>query len=269
MVRTLATTTKPSPVPIMSLGTFDETTNILLTADAGIGKSVFSGTMERGLFLATDPGGTISAKRFGSKADLVICHTWEELDAMVVWLREGGYRKYKWVALDSISFAQELLWDFIMRRVVERNSARNRFVPDKGEYFNNYLAIKHLATTMVNLPVNTIMTAWPQHLETQDGDDQVLPLIIGQKGAIAQYVMGLMSCYGYMRKVRRKDGKTVRRIYWEQKGPYLAKDRYGVLAPYTDDITIPEIERRIKAVGKPETGRPTRRPATRRRAHSA
>lgn len=262
----------PKMPPIENMADMDENTNLLVYADSGVGKTVLAGTAgPKGLIVAIDKG-TVSAKINGSQCRVVRCHDWSDIEATQKWLRAGGYKEFDWVTWDGLTMMREKAMYYVLDMAVAENDKRDPFIPAQQDHQKVQLMMKKFVEHMCDLPVDTLFTALPMNIETQDGDEKVVPQIHGQKGDLSQYICGLMSAYGHMKvTTSKRTGQKVRRITWAPTGSYTGKDRFGVLAPFTDDITLPEIKARIVAsqdVGG-STGssrRSTTRPATRRTA---
>ncbi len=241
------------PEAIISLEEYDESINMLIIAESGWGKTVLAGTADRrkddgpkALFLATETG-TISAARKGSTADLWPIRDFDDLAMAFKFLAfEGGCDEYQWVMLDSITEMQKLSMDAALRKAVQDNKARDPDVPAIQDYMKVQQQTLNFLRRFNELPVNCLYTALPYRLEDENGDPYFLPALDGKQGGIAQQAMGYMHVVGHGVKRVIKDQNDrqimVRRVYFQTTGPYKAKDRYGLLGRYMDNITIPRIE---------------------------
>jgi hypothetical protein len=250
------------PEAIGNLEEFDESINAMIIAESGWGKTVLAGTADqrktdggKALFLATETG-TISAARKGSTADLWPIRSWNQLAEAYRFLRYGGGCDiYEWILLDSVTEMQKLSMDAALRKAVEDNSTRDPDVPAIQDYMKVQQQTLNFLRRFNELPVNVLYTALPYRLEDEEGKPYFLPALDGKQGGIAQQAMGYMHVVGHGTKriLRTDDGKNkgVRRVYFQTTGPYRAKDRYGVLGRYMDDISIPQITELINK-GKPE-----------------
>jgi len=255
------------PDAIVSLEAYDESINAMIVADSGWGKTVLAGTADqrntdgpKALFLATEAG-TISASRKGSTADLWPIRDWNQLGLAYRFFRyEGGCDQYQWVLLDSITEMQKLSMDAALRKAVQENQTRDPDVPAIQDYMKVQQQTLNFLRRFNELPINCLYTALPYRLEDEAGNPYFLPALDGKQGGIAQQAMGYMHVVGHgvKRIVKTEDNKQkmVRRVMFQTSGPYRAKDRYGVLGRFMDDITIPQIEELINK-GKPEDAKRT------------
>lgn len=248
--------TKP---PIKKMSAVKEAYNMLVYGNSGVGKTVFAGSHPHSLVLAVDPG-TISAARAGSKADVWEIPTWQEFEEAQKWIRAGGYSQYEWIVTDGLTMLRERCMRFVLDREHARSAARDLFVPAPADHQGVQNMIKFAVEKFCDLPVNMLFTALPMHVESRSGDEVIVPLIHGQKGDLSHYLVGLMDAFGYMEVTENDRGREVRRTHWGPYNEYTGKDRFGVLAPYTDGLTLPKIEAMISESGSPEvpTTRTTR-----------
>lgn len=265
----MATRTGP---PIKKMSTVKAAYNLMVYGNSGIGKTPWSATEPDSLVLAVDPG-TISAARAGSQADVWEIPTWEEFEEAQKWVRAGGYSRYKIIIVDGLTMLRERCLRFILDREHKRNAARDLFIPAQPDHQAVQNMIKFAVEKFCDLPVHMVFTALPMHVESRSGDEVVVPLIHGQKGDLSHYICGLMDAYGYMERTENKNGRSVSRIHWAPYNEYTGKDRFGVLAPCTDNVDLPEILDRIEGSGSPEASTRTRstrraRTATRRPART-
>jgi hypothetical protein len=257
------TATLEKPDAIISLSDWDESINMLLYGDSGIGKTVFGGGA--GLILGVEKG-AIAAKRQGSKADLWPINNWTEIQKAYVWLKKNP-TAYSWVCLDSVTEMQQKALRWILAKELKAagsESNRDIDIPQIQDHQKWQNMFKRFIVSFCELPVNMLFTALPLRVEDEEGMEMVLPDLQGKGYQIAQWVCAQMSVVGHMKKVRKKDGidangenkfKEVRRVRFQYSPPYFAKDRYDVLGKYWDDPTLAEIDARIKGES-PEPSKP-------------
>lgn len=252
-------------------------TRMLLTATSGFGKTIFGTSHPKTLLLLTDPEGSFSAKQFGHNVDEWTINSAKDLDEAVGWLRNGGAEEYTWVCVDNISHAQKLFRRQAKENAMARNPRTDPLVPEPGDYQRDQLSTEKLVMQMHELPVNILWTAWQETRENEmTGESYYMPNIHGQKGAIAEQIMGYMNINGFG-QVISVGGKDVRRIHFSQTDPYRGKDRFVALGAYQDNLTLPKLDALVAAAKSNNQKAPAkkavasadnRKTVTRRRATS-
>lgn len=234
------------PKEIKPLSAFDESINMLVYADSGVGKSVLAGTAPNALFLATETG-TISAKRQGSKAKVWRINTWDDLDKAYTWLERNPDHGFDWVLLDSATQMQVLLLRWILDKENKRNPAkRDLDIPAIQDHQKWQNMFKRFISLFIELPVHVMFTATTMRKEDEEGEDLVLPLFDGKGYGISQWVCAQMHIVGYYYIKELKAGVEERRLLCKSHPPYFAKDRYDALVPFVREPTIPDIMARIE-----------------------
>lgn len=246
---------------IIKLEDTDESINLLVYGPSGVGKTVFGGSANRVLFLAVESG-TVSAKRQGSKADVWPITTWEDLEAAYSWLYDhedpddpDDHHGYDWVVIDSLTQMQQIALRAILDAAVSENGNRDLDIPAIQDHQKWQNMFKRFVLGFCDLEVNVLFTALVRNEEDEEGEQFVTPDIQGKGYQMSQAICGMMSAYGFMqikrKKVKGADGeskiKRVRRITWQDTGVIRGKDRYDVLAPFTEDKTLQEVTDLINA----------------------
>ncbi len=261
--------------PIVDLSEWDESRNILVYGDSGVGKTVWATSADGILILATEKG-TIAAKRQGLSAKVWPCEKWEDVVAAYDWSYdqcEAGTMPFKLLSIDSITKMQEHLLRFILNDVVENNPSRDPDIPAIQDHQKWQNMFKRFVNAFCELPVDCVFTALEMRHEDDEGEDVVFPMIQGKGYGISNWVCGQMGAVGRMsvRKVEKEDQptKTLRKITWEKEPPYFGKDRYNFSPGYkTINKTLAQVIEMIEASGnekppeKMKTATPTRKRRT-------
>lgn len=228
------------PTAIRDLEAFNESINILVYGDSGVGKTVLAGTAPKSLFLSTETG-TISAKRQKSKSKVWRIKSWQDLEEAYKYLAADDHG-FEWVNLDSVTkMQQQLIRDTLDKRVEKRGDS-DPDIPEIADHQKFQNKFKRFMTAFIELPVNTLFTATAMRKEDEEGDDLVLPSIEGKGYGIANYACAEMDVVAYLGITRDKATKqTVRRLLCQPTPPYFAKDRYDCLGKYIDNPTMPMI----------------------------
>jgi phage nucleotide-binding protein len=236
---------------IIDMDDYDESINMLVYGDSGIGKTVLAGTAPKALFIAIESG-VIAAKRQGSKAKVWPVKTWEDVQRAYIWLRDNPNHGFEWVVIDSLTDMQEKALRWILDRAKADNSNRDEDIPAIQDHQKWQNMFKRFVDQFNDLPVNVLYTALEMKKEDEEANDVVLPLILGKDYGISQAICGKMHVVGRMsKKVLGKgdERKTVRRILFEALPPYFAKDRYDCLGRFFPNPTVPKIQAAIEGSG--------------------
>ena len=263
--------TTKTPANFVDIEEFDESTNILLYGDSGVGKTVWLRDCD--LIIATEPK-TISAKRFGSKAKVAKCYDWPTLVETLNWV-DQNQDAYQLIGIDSLTKMHRIALKWKMAEVYKANPAKRDIdLPDRPEHQWVQNTIKRYVEMILEFPANVVFTAGVMATENVEGDERLIPSIHGLKGDLSRQLCHMMSCVGYMEvkdlKIRGSENiKKVRRIHWQpyQDGTYFGNDVYNALGAHTDDLSLSDVIAIINSSGEqPRTNgrRAATKPAARR-----
>lgn len=220
---------------MQDLTNFNDSINLLIYGDSGVGKTVLAGGAPDAVFISTEKG-TIAAKRAGSKAKLIQATSWEMLEAALDFI-EANPGKFKWAILDSLTKMQVLLIRYILKKINEDNDSRDLDIPAIQDHQKWQNMFKRFVDRIIDMDINVIFTATAMHKEDAEGEDLVLPDIQGKDYAISQYVCAQMDgVYALVVKMK-KNGERARNLLAQNTPPYFAKDRYDALG---DWVTLGE-----------------------------
>lgn len=241
------------PKAIVDLDEFSESNNILIFSDTGIGKSVLVGQLywhlaaNKGKCLViSSEAGIFVAKKFLKAmgvTDAQIKRTfkvwpirkWQDYEEAYIWVRDNpGY--FTWVAMDSATSLQARAMRAAMEIAVKRSpEKRDIDLPDKGEHQKMQNAMKRMITDWNELPENILWLANAMRREDEEGEDLVLPFIMGKGYDISVWAAAQVHCCAYYEKVAKKVKGGVeieRRLWFNSPPPYWTKDRYGIWGDY-------------------------------------
>jgi AAA domain-containing protein len=248
---------------IIPVTKYQESINMLIYGDSGVGKTVFCGTGERSLILGLESG-AISAGRQNSSADLWPVKSWQDVEDCYLYLRDNAH-PYKWLHIDSLTDMQEKLLRHILGKAVAARPNQDPDIPAIQDHQKWQNMLKRFVNDFNDLPVNVCYTALVMRRENEEAEDLMLPLILGKDYEISAAICGKMHVVGYMSskvvgdESNEEKRRKVRRILFENVPPYFAKDRFDCLPRYMPSPTIPKIEELIAKSGglKKSSARPT------------
>lgn len=241
--------------------------NMLVYGKSGVGKTVLgAGRDGSQLTISCEKDKGMSARRQGGTGKIVVCRNYIDFVAAVEKWEDGGYGNPTWTTFDSLTSIQAKLIDSILEREFRAHpETRKRDVLQIQDHLEYQNATRRLVSELCDVPRNSLFLAQDMNIETDGGDESVLPFIDGKKGGVANFVCGLMTSVGYMKMLRRKGtSEKIRRTLWQPAPPYFAKDWTDSLGDYTDDLTLTQIWQQIQkgdSDSKPRT-RPARTPAS-------
>lgn len=230
------------PSNIISLQEEDETFNLLIYADSGVGKTVFAGSDDDVLFIAPEDNGTLSAKRMGSSAQKWKIKGWDDISAAYTWLSKLDHIPFNWVVLDSLTEMQDMCMRKILQEGVEMNPSRDPDVPQLQDWIPYQNRFMRMVKAFNELDVNVLYTALQMDEENDEGDKIVLPMMQGKGTQYAKKVASTMTSFGHMRVQRKRAGndeegnpiwEEYRVIQWRASKTVMAKDRTRCLEPRT------------------------------------
>ena len=219
-----------------------DTVKMLVYGDPGVGKTVFSCSGDRTIFIDVEGGSLsiqerIKAKKVARKR----FDTFDEIEEFVRGLREKG-SKADTLVIDSITELQKKLMDSI----VEQHPEVKRPYGDGltvGDWGYNTERMRRFIRMARDLDMNVIFTALAMDEKNEmTGAVKTLPKMSSKMSAD---VCGYVDIVGYLYvdNVTNEDGESVpvRRMLVQPVGMYYAKDRSGALGNVIDDPTFPDI----------------------------
>ena len=216
----------------------NESANILIHGNSGVGKTTLIGSAPRAVFLSTEQG-TISAKRTGSKAQLIRALDWDTIQAGIAWAY-ANLTSADWLLVDSLTKMQILMIRGILSDIHEENDTRDLDIPGIQDHQKWQNMFMRFVDKIVDGPFNSILVTTSMIKEDPEGESIVLPSITGKDYTISNYVCAQMDEVFYLDVApRQKNEPTVRRLRTQTFPPYFAKDRYGI---FPRRIDIPDGE---------------------------
>jgi hypothetical protein len=224
-------------VKLEDLSDFNESFNWCIYGDSGAGKTVFASFAQRGHILSTEKG-VISAKRVGSTAKLLRAPDWDHVEASIEWA-DKNLTERDVLVIDSVSKMQELVIRWWLGIQHAENEARDLDIPQLQDHQKWQRMFLRFVNHIIDAKYNSIFVATAMRKEDEEGDDLVLPNIVGKDYAIAQNFCADMDIVSCLRVKKRSDIDAPREsiLINDTFPPYFAKDRFNVLPRWE---TIPD-----------------------------
>lgn len=220
-----------------------------IMGNPGSGKTPLISTWPKTLILDGDRG-LASAVVQGSLAEYWTMEDWNDMIEAYDYLRHEGCKEYDFVWLDSMTLFQERGLDDIMRTLVESKSHRKVFLPDRGEYGENFNRLSLWMRDMLKIPMHMGYTAHVGGVvDERTGDTVYMPWVQGKN--MAQKISSYMNIVALLER-EEVEGELTNVLYLRQDADhmnYLLRDRYGLFEDgYVVEPTMPKIMTAFQAV---------------------
>lgn len=245
---------EPEAVEIVleELGSVVEPINILLYGPPGHGKTRLASSAPRATYLTTEKG-VISAKRTGSNAKVIRATNWATTNSGIRWA-EANLVKGDWLIVDSATKMQQMMLEWLLATQAAQSSKRDIDLPEVQDHQKWQNMFRRFMDRIYDMPCNTITIATSMIREDKNGDDEVIPELMGgdRWQQLSHYMCsqaGVVIYYA-MAKQRDEEGYPLRYAVTQPSPPYTAKDRYDILGAgqYVFDGDVDDMAKWIKMI---------------------
>lgn len=246
--------TKPKDIagfPIVSVGKMEKFVNILIYGEPGTGKTVLAGSASNveamsPVLLLDIEGGTMSLADTYPNVDVIRVTSWQDLQKIYNKLH-GGDHGYKTVILDSLTEAQKLSMNDIMRKAVREDPDVDPDVPTMRAWGKNIEQMRKFTRALRDLPCNVVFTALVDSEKDNRGKTVSRPSF---QGKLKGEVPGFMDIVAYY-YIRQVGDNLKRMLLTQQTDTTIAKDRSNQLDKLIEEPTMETIYQAI--LGKKES----------------
>lgn len=214
----------------------------LIYAYSGVGKTTILGTMTgRGLVIDIPQyeGGTNVLYPKRKRIKVVPVVAWEELNDLYQMLRKGGHN-YDWVAIDTITGAQQLARKKVITERDEIASATHKLrIQDWGEIaqLNGQLYEKF---RLLPIPVILLAQEKPRKEDTED-DEEITRILPNVSPASLDALVPHPMLTGHLALFEKDDGRWVRQLRVGPHTRYVTKARSLPSRPLPNVIRSPNL----------------------------
>jgi AAA domain len=239
-------------VNIEELGQVEEPINVLLFGPPGHGKTRLAAGAPRSTFLTTEKG-VVSAKGTGSTSKVIRAINWAHTNSGIKWA-EANLVKGDWLIVDSATKMQQMMLTWILETQALQSSKRDVDLPEVQDHQKWQNMYRRFIDRIYDMPCNTITIATSMIREDKNGDDEVIPeLMGGERWQQLSHYMGSQAgvvLYYAMSKTRDDEGYPLRYALAQPAPPYMAKDRYSALGSgqYVYDGDFGDMAKWIKLI---------------------
>lgn len=224
------------------------TSNMLIYGESGAGKTLLAGSADeipemRKVLVVDIEGGTLTLKNTYPNVDSVRVKTWDEMQQVYDALYLGKH-DYQTVIVDSLTEAQRMSMDQIMRKLVEENSDRDPDVAGMREWNINIEQTRKFVRGFRDLPVNTIFTALVQtEQDKRTGGTKRKPSLSGK---VKDEVAGFLDIVVYL-YTKEIEQVNKRLLLCGATETTVAKDRTNTLPNIIENPRMVDIWKHISA----------------------
>lgn len=234
------------PRAVVDLNDFAESINIMVYGDTGSGKTELVGHLPGKVLVISSENGTLVIKRMmkrlgwaakeAARFKVWPIRSFQDMEDAYVWCRDNP-TAFDWIAIDSATSVQQRSMRAAMEQAVKRNpEKRDIDLPDRGEHQKMQNSMKRMIVDFNELDTNVLWLAQAMRREDQDGNEIVVPFIMGKDYEVSAFACAQMSAFGYYMKKPSKGakGSTDRVLIWDSFADkdsginYWSKDRFSV-----------------------------------------
>lgn len=230
---------------------------LLLHGPPGIGKTLLIAQQPKTLIMHP-PTDHLDSIQKPSNVEEIILNDHDDFDQAFEYGQQGGFEKYDWVWLDSLSLFQDHGLDEIWANLIAAHPHRKEWGMDKGEYGRNMERISRRVRELVGLSMTgmfhlgiTCHTELMYDPETEK--DMLMPWVQGKN--MSTKTMAAMNLVGYYRWATVKRGnkkQRVRVLDFHESESFKAKDQLNVFGKSGRIVspTMPQIHEAISTKKK-------------------
>lgn len=232
---------------IGNLQELDPWLKVLVYGEPGSGKTVFACGAPKPLLVDCDHDGHVSLANhpdLAEKVQILQVETFNDLDEVFWEFRKGNIPGVETIILDTVSELQRRNMDELLIRQNAKDSSRNAFLPQQGNYKENTEMMRRLMTSFRDLECNLVVVAHRIEDKDDNGRIYVRPEVTPK---LASTMKGLFSIQGYMTfdvEKFKTDDQFVNSLQIRQSRKVEAKTRVGGLP---SDISNPSFQMLLDA----------------------
>lgn len=205
----------------------------LVYGDSGAGKTVFSSTWPKPIFLDIDKGmASVTRQVHRKKID-----NWDQLDAAILTLVMNDGYGFETIVVDSLNELQAICMANVLKKYPNIRRSYNSLA-SQADYGKMLSDFDKTVRVLRSIPVNVVFIAQvaPREYET----DQVQPQLIGK--STSRNLARMMDVIGFLDKQLDDDGERTRVMTLDAIN-HVTKDRSRVLPPAIKNPTFDELNK--------------------------
>lgn len=241
-------------LPVRKVADYPLHINMLIYGESGAGKTTLAGSADevpemRKVLIIDIEGGVLSLKNKYPTIDSVRVKSWDDMQGVYDELYEGSHG-YNTIVVDSLTEAQKMSMDEVMRKLVAQHEERDADVPGIREWNINIEQTRKFVRAFRDLPVTTIFTALAKgDVNKRTGVTRTKPSLAGK---VADEVAGFLDIVTYL-YTREVDGEQQRILLCASTQDVVAKDRTDKLGQIIQKPSMNLIWNAIREINENDT----------------
>jgi phage nucleotide-binding protein len=241
-------------LPVTRVSEQELRVNMLIYGESGAGKTTLAGSSDavpemRKVLVLDIEGGLLSLKDHYPNVDSIRIKSWVDMQNVYNELYDGKHG-YNTIVLDSLTEAQKMSMDEIMRKLIKEHEERDADVAGIREWNINIEQTRKFVRALRDLPLNTVFTALAKTDKNQrTGASKSKPSLSGK---VADEVAGFLDIVSYL-YTKEVDGEQTRMLLCGATQDNVAKDRTGRLEQVIQKPTMLQIWNTIKGLNNNDT----------------
>jgi phage nucleotide-binding protein len=236
-------------LPVRKVSDYPLHVNMLIYGDSGSGKTTLAGSADevpemRKVLIVDIEGGTLSLKTRYPNIESVRIKSWDDMQKVYdeLYANKHGYNT---IVVDSLTEAQKMSMDEVMRKLIATHEERDADVPGIREWNINIEQTRKFVRAFRDLPVTTIFTALAKSdVNKRTGLTRTKPSLAGK---VADEVAGFLDIVAYL-YTREVDGEQKRILLCGATQDTVAKDRTDKLGQIIVQPSMSQIWKSIKEI---------------------
>jgi phage nucleotide-binding protein len=235
-------------LPVTKVSDHPPQFNLLIYGESGTGKTTLAGSSDlvpemRKVLVIDIEGGVLSLKDRYPQVETIRVKSWEKMGEIYQELSVPGSHDFNTIVIDSLTEAQKMSMDKIMRKLVEQYPEREDGVPQIREWNINIEQTRKFVRLFRDLPVNTIFTALSREDKNQmRGTTRRKPFLSGK---VSDEVAGFLDIVVYL-YTKEVNEQLARVLLCGSTEDTVAKDRTDKLPLIIENPTMTTIWNAIK-----------------------
>jgi len=220
--------------------------SLLVYGRSGVGKTRFGATGENVLVINCNEQKPISIRGMGAKV-INVRKVPEDMEKIFWYLRNGGYKKFNTVVIDSISGLQKMYERFVVGEGVKKDASKNNVVVSQRDYgiVSNYMFVDITNYRNLQEVMNVVFIALERVPSGEENDDIKRPDVMPSVQRIVESAVNMIGRM-YLKEVRVKGKKrVVAALYVGPHDEWMTKDCTGCL---DNEILVPTIPKILKKI---------------------